>query len=74
MRVLEATTLFVVDRQALQKLLQNYKALAEEIAKSLSQRQQVLEELGLTQINPSESAGDDPFIWIRRRIQTLFGI
>lgn len=74
MRVIEATTLFVVDRQALQKLLQNYKALAEEIAKSLSQRQQVLEELGLAQINPSESAEADPFIWIRRRIQTLFGI
>ncbi len=74
MRVLEATTLFVVDRQALQKLLQNYKTLAEEIAKSLSQRQQVLEELGLTQINPSEPAEADPFIWIRRRIQTLFGI
>lgn len=74
MRVIEATTLFVVDRQALQKLLQNYKALAEEIAKSLSQRQQVLEELGLTQIHPSESAEDEPFIWIRRRIQTLFGI
>ncbi|WP_299491771.1 cyclic nucleotide-binding domain-containing protein [Acaryochloris sp. IP29b_bin.137] len=74
MRVIEATTLFVVDRQALQKLLQNYKTLAEEIAKSLSQRQQVLEELGLTQINPSESAEADPFIWIRRRIQTLFGI
>lgn len=74
MRVLEATTLFVVDRQALQKLLQNYKALAEEIAKSLSQRQQVLEELGLAQISPSDMIEDDPFIWIRRRIQTLFGI
>lgn len=74
MRVLEATTLFVVDRQALQKLLENHKTLAEEIAKSLSQRQQVLEELGLTQIMPLDSAENDPFIWIRRRIQTLFGI
>ncbi|WP_299415189.1 cyclic nucleotide-binding domain-containing protein [Acaryochloris sp. IP29b_bin.148] len=74
MRVIEATTLFVVDRQALQKLLQNHTALAEEIAQSLSQRQQVLEELGLTPIDPTDATGNDPLIWIRRRIQTLFGI
>ncbi|MCM1981803.1 cyclic nucleotide-binding domain-containing protein [Lyngbya confervoides] len=72
-RSLEETTLFVVNRLALQKLLQDYQELAEHIAQALSQRQQVLEELGLTQTFGTQEC-ELPLFNIRQRIKTLFGL
>jgi potassium-dependent mechanosensitive channel len=70
------TTLFIVDQPALQKLLQRHQALAEQIAQTLSQRQNILQELGIlpTQTTPSSTVIDDPLIWVRQRLKTLFGI
>uniref|UniRef100_UPI00308457D6 cyclic nucleotide-binding domain-containing protein n=1 Tax=Petrachloros mirabilis TaxID=2918835 RepID=UPI00308457D6 len=73
-RTITDTILFVVDRSALQLLLKNHQGLAEEIARALCQRQQVLQELGLFNPNALDRSDDAPFIWIRRRLQTLFGI
>ena len=73
-RTQQDTTLFVVDRRALQKLLQDHRSLADQIAQALCQRQQVLRELGVLNRDELGKNEDAPFIWVRRRIQTLFGI
>lgn len=72
-RTLEEVSLFVVDRNALQKLLNDHKGLAEQIAQRLVERQQVLRELGLLNDKGLSSSGEAPLTWIRKRIQTLFG-
>lgn len=72
-RALEEVDVFVVDRDALQKLLNNHPELAERIAQELAQRRQVLQELGL--MRPGDRLIEDrPLIWIRQRLKTLFGI
>lgn len=71
-RTLEDTILFVVDRNDLQKLLINHTNLADQIAQKLSERQKSLRSLGLlTEQGDNE---ETPFIWIRKRINTIFGI
>ena len=70
-RTLSDTILFVVDRNDLQKLLQKHRGLADQIAQTLSQRQQALRDLGLL---TEDGLEETPFIWIRKRIQSLFGI
>ncbi|MGA7953945.1 MAG: cyclic nucleotide-binding domain-containing protein [Gloeobacterales cyanobacterium] len=72
-RTLEETSLFVVDRTALQKLLKDQKGLAEQIAQRLAERQQVLRELGLWDEKGLSNTGEAPLAWMRKRIQTLFG-
>jgi potassium-dependent mechanosensitive channel len=72
-RALEETSLFIVDRTALQKLLKDHKGLAEQIAQRLVERQQVLRDLGLLNEKGLSSSGEAPLTWIRKRIQTLFG-
>jgi small-conductance mechanosensitive channel len=70
-RTLEETTLFIVDRNDLQKLLVDHLGLADQIAQKLAERQQALRDMGLaTEGLPSEP----PLIWMRKQIQTLFGI
>lgn len=71
-RALEETTLFVVHRSAVQRLLQAQPQLAEDIAHELAARQQVLQELGL--VNSQEIKNLPPLHWIRRRLQTLFNV
>ncbi|RMH67605.1 MAG: hypothetical protein D6676_01675 [Cyanobacteria bacterium J003] len=71
-RALEATSLFVVPRSAVQRLLQAHPQLAEEIAHELAARQQVLQELGL--VNSQEIKSLPPLQWIRHRLQTLFNV
>lgn len=71
-RALEETTLFVVHRSAVQRLLQAQPQLAEDIAQELAARQQVLQELGL--VNSQEIKNLPPLHWIRRRLQTLFNV
>lgn len=73
-RAIADTITFVVDHQALQHLLQEYRELAEHIAHALAQRQQVLRELGLLDPSTALYGSEAPFDWIRQRIQTLFGI
>jgi potassium-dependent mechanosensitive channel len=72
-RALDETSLFVVDRTALQKLLKDHKGLAEQIAQRLVERQQVLRDLGLLNEKGLSNSGEAPLTWIRKRIQTLFG-
>lgn len=72
-RALEDTVLFVVDRNDLQKLLVDHQDLADQIAQKLSERQQVLRDMGLL-TEDALSLEETPFIWIRKRLQTIFGI
>jgi potassium-dependent mechanosensitive channel len=72
-RTLEEVSLFVVDRNALQKLLNDHKGLAEQIAQRLVERQQVLRDLGLLNAKGLSTTGEAPLTWMRKRIQTLFG-
>lgn len=69
-RTLEDTVLFVIERNDLQKLLEDHSGLADQIASKLMERQQTLREMGLL----SELSEETPFIRIRKRLQTLFGI
>ncbi|MEE3717641.1 cyclic nucleotide-binding domain-containing protein [Tumidithrix elongata RA019] len=73
-RALTDTTLFVIGRRQLQKLLTDHKELGEQIALKLSERQQILINMGLLneeEIKRSESAA---ITWVRDRLNTLFGI
>ncbi len=72
-RTLEDTVLFVVDRDDLQKLLMDHQDLADQIAQKLSERQQVLRDMGLL-TEDALALEETPLIWIRKRIQTIFGI
>lgn len=77
-RTLENTTLFVVSRNGFQKLLASYPRLGDQIAEKLVerkqeliQRQQMLRELGLLDETDLEN---NPMVWIRNRMKTLFGV
>lgn len=72
LRTLEKTTLFVVDRGNLQSLLKKHQGLADTISEELSKRQESLERLGI-KIDSSDKQ-ETPFVQIRKRIQSLFGI
>ena len=71
-RSLEDTILFVVDRDNLQNLLLKHQGLADRISEELSSRQESLRSLGL--LNQQTESGQNPMIWIRQRIKTLFEI
>ncbi|MBW4549774.1 MAG: mechanosensitive ion channel [Aphanocapsa sp. GSE-SYN-MK-11-07L] len=73
-RAKEDTTLFVVDHNALQVLLQEHRGLAETIATALVQRQQVLQDLGLLEQAHLDTNQETALDWIRDRINTLFGL
>jgi small-conductance mechanosensitive channel len=70
-RTLEESTLFIIDRNDLQKLLASHEGLADQIAQKLTERQRALEEMGLAM---DGVPADTPLNWMRRRLQTLFGI
>jgi potassium-dependent mechanosensitive channel len=69
-RTLEDTVLFVIERNDLQKLLEDHRGLADQIAHKLMERQQTLRSMGLL----SELSEETPLLKIRKRLQTLFGI
>jgi small-conductance mechanosensitive channel/CRP-like cAMP-binding protein len=69
-RTLEDSVLFVVEHQDLERLLQQHQGLADQIARNLVERQQTLREMGIL----TEFSEETPFVRIRRRLQTLFGI
>ncbi len=73
-QALEDVTLFVVDHRALKMLLQEHQELAQEIAETLCQRQQILRELGILAPELSENETETPLWWIRQRILNIFGI
>jgi small-conductance mechanosensitive channel len=72
-RTLEDTILFVIDRNDLQRLLVTHRNLADRIAEKLSERQQSLKTLGLL-VDEEIEGEEKPLIWIRKRLNTLFGI
>lgn len=74
------TLLFVVDRNGLQTLLQNYQELADQIAgelhkhkAELDERQEMLKKMGLID-EGDNSFNENPLSWIRKRMTTLFGV
>ncbi len=69
-RTLEDTVLFVIERNDLQKLLEDHRGLADQIANKLMERQQTLREMGIL----TEFSEETPLVRVRRRLQTLFGI
>jgi small-conductance mechanosensitive channel len=69
-RTLEDTILFVIERNDLQRLLEDHRGLADQIAQKLMERQQTLQEMGIL----SEFSEETPLLKIRKRLQTLFGI
>lgn len=71
LETLEETTLFVVDRSNLQSLLQKQQGLADKISEELAKRQETLEKLG---IKLGSADKEPPFVQIRKRIQSIFGI
>ncbi|MCT7973032.1 cyclic nucleotide-binding domain-containing protein [Laspinema olomoucense] len=78
-RTREDTVLFVLDREGLQKLLRNYKDLAEQIAQALHEhkaelesRKELLQKMGL--LEDEEGFNQNPLGWIRNRMATLFGL
>lgn len=78
-RTREDTVLFVLDREGLQKLLRNYKDLAEQIAQALHEhkaelesRKELLQKMGL--LDDEEGFNQNPLGWIRNRMSTLFGL
>ncbi|MDX2253937.1 MAG: mechanosensitive ion channel [Pseudanabaenaceae cyanobacterium bins.39] len=68
------TSLFVVERRQLQKLLSEHKELGEQIALKLSERQQVLVNLGLLNEEELQKAQYAALTWVRDRLNNLFGI
>jgi small-conductance mechanosensitive channel/CRP-like cAMP-binding protein len=68
------TVLFVVERQQLQKLLNEHKELGEQIALKLSERQQVLISLGLLNEEELQRSQYAALAWVRDRLNNLFGI
>ncbi len=72
LRTLEATVLFVVDRDNLQSLLEKQPDLADKISVELSKRQETLERLGIKIAGNAQN--ETPFTQIRKRIQAIFGI
>jgi len=78
-RTREDTVLFVLDREGLQKLLRNYKDLAEQIAQALHEhkaelesRKELLQKMGL--LDDEEGFNQNALGWIRNRMATLFGL
>ncbi len=77
-RAVEPTILFVVSREVFQSFLLSYPQLADQMAEKLVerkqeliQRQQMLRELGILENDDLEH---HPILWIRKRMQSLFGI
>ncbi|MGQ9865227.1 MAG: mechanosensitive ion channel domain-containing protein [Pseudanabaenaceae cyanobacterium] len=73
-KTLEETTVFVLARPHLQRLLENNARLSEEVAQKIAERQQILRELGIL-TEPSDSKEDTtPLEWVRQRLSLIFGL
>lgn len=79
-RTTEETILFVVDRLGLQKLLQTYQELADQIAAELhnhkaelDERKEMLKKWGLLDEN-DRSFSENPLSWIRQVMTVRFGV
>lgn len=74
LKTLSNTVLFVIDAAGFEQLLQNYPLLAEDIAKELAERKDILENT--YHINLSEfgkETDNNPMAWIQQRFKELFG-
>lgn len=78
-RTLETTILFVVDRNVFHHFLSSYPQLADQMAEKLVerkqellQRQQLLREMGI--LGEEEDLDNNPLVWVRKRMKSLFGI
>ena len=69
-RTLEDTTLFVVDRDNLQKLLSSYPQLADKISIELANRRESLENMGIL---PEKIDSEQTVLnWVRKRLNSIF--
>ncbi|NJK59852.1 MAG: cyclic nucleotide-binding domain-containing protein [Oscillatoriales cyanobacterium SM2_1_8] len=73
-RTLEDTTVFVLARPHLQRLLANNTRLSEEVAQKLAERQQALQELGILPDPNDEKEDTTPLDWVRQRLNLIFGL
>ncbi|MGB3208775.1 MAG: cyclic nucleotide-binding domain-containing protein [Crinalium sp.] len=77
-KTLEETILFVVSQKGLKKLLTHQKELADQIIYKLAERQQELAERkqSLRDLGLVDEADLDknPLVWVRKRLNTIFGI
>jgi CRP-like cAMP-binding protein/HAMP domain-containing protein len=78
-RTLEPTTLFAINQQGFQTLLQENPGLAESVATQLStyqaeleERKEILRNHGL--LKDEKAFIQDPLMWIRDRINQIFGV
>ncbi len=73
-RAISSTTLFVMGKKQLEKLMLNYPNLSEQIAQKLSERQQSLIEMGILRLEDLNRKESDVIDWVRSRLNALFGI
>ncbi len=73
---LRDTVLFVINQKALQQLLTQHRALAEQISQTLATRVDELKQLGLFSDDPADSTNPplDLGTQVRQRIHQIFGI
>jgi hypothetical protein len=71
-RAIEDSVLFVVTHDNLQGLLHNHQELADAISQELVKRQDMLRRLGVLLDEPMDE--QNPIVWIRRRMRSIFGI
>lgn len=73
-KAIAPTTVFVIGKRHLQQLMQNYPQFSEQIALKLSERQQILIESGILQLESLVSKETAVFDWVRSRLSALFNI
>ncbi|MBD2774157.1 cyclic nucleotide-binding domain-containing protein [Iningainema tapete] len=77
-RALEDTNLFVINNKGFEKLLKKHPDLAEEIVQELGKHQEELasRQEQLRQLGLVDAAEDDnnPMVWVRKRLQTVFNL
>jgi signal transduction histidine kinase/HAMP domain-containing protein len=70
-KALSPTTLFVIHKQHLEKLMQDYPALSEQIVHKLAERKQVLIELGILHEDYLRYPQTMVLDWVRSRLKKL---
>jgi potassium-dependent mechanosensitive channel len=68
------TTVFVIGRSQLKKLMQNHPNLAEQIALKLSERKQTLIDLGILHKDYQNHKQSVVIEWVRSHLASLFGV
>jgi CRP-like cAMP-binding protein len=73
-RTLTNAILFEIDRQQLQKLLNENKSLGERIALKLAERKKILISMGLLSQSEADKSELAALNWVKSRLNSLFGV